>query len=338
MQLKVCITWRKVMRKFMTTLMVTAMAAFMLTGCSAKNKNTEDANTAGDTVNDVVEESTTDELDTITITHSKGVTQVPVNPEKVVVFELSVLDTMDALGVDVEVGVPSGLPSSLEKYADSTVVGSMKEADIEAIYTFEPDVIFISGRLSDYYDELNEIAPTVYVDLNAETYVDDVISTSTYIAEIFGKTEEANELIANVNESVEKAKELTTASEEKALILLTNEGSMSVYGSGSRYGFIHDVLGVKAADEGIESSTHGQEASYEYISEVNPDIIYVIDRSAAIGGTVLASETLNNDLVNSTNAAINGKIVTLDAQTWYLIGGGLNAIQSMIDEVVSVYQ
>lgn len=326
------------MRKFMTTLMVTAMAAFMLTGCNRKIKNTEGTNTAGDTGNSVVEETNTQESGAITITHSKGQTIVPVNPEKAVVFELSVLDTMDALDIDVELGLPSGLPSSLEKYADATVVGSMKEADMEAIYMFEPDVIFISGRLADFYDELNEIAPTVFVELNAETYVEDVISTSTYIAEIFGKAEEANELIENVKESVEKAKELTTASEEKALILLTNEGSMSVYGSGSRYGFIHDVLGVKAADEEIEASTHGQEASYEYISEVNPDIIYVIDRSAAIGGTVLASEALNNDLVNSTNAAINGKIVTLDAQTWYLIGGGLNAIQSMLNEVVSVYQ
>lgn len=34
--------------------------------------------------------------------------------------------------------------------------------------------------------------------------------------------------------------------EEKALLVLANEGKVSAYGAGSRYGFIHDVFGFKA--------------------------------------------------------------------------------------------
>lgn len=315
-------------RKLLSTLMITSVAAAALTGCAKKNNTTTADQGAVDSV----------QTEVVSITHSKGTTEVPVNPEKAVVFDLSVLDTMDALNIDAELGLPSGLPASLEKYSDATVVGSMKEADLEAIYTFEPDVIFISGRLADYYDELSNIAPTVYVELSAETYAEDAIASAENVAEIFGKTEEAAALIEEVKTTVAKAQELTAASEEEALILLTNEGSMSVYGSGSRYGFIHDVLGVKPADAAIEASTHGQEASYEYISEVNPAIMYVIDRSAAVGGTVYASDTLNNDLVNGTMAAQNGKIIYLDSETWYLIGGGLNALQTMVNEVVAAYE
>ena len=65
----------------------------------------------------------------------------------------------------------------------------------------------------------------------------------------------------------------------KVLILLTNDGSVSVYGSSSRFGMIHDILGCKAADENIESSTHGQSVNFEYIADKNPDIILVIDRT-----------------------------------------------------------
>lgn len=316
------------MKKLILTLMCTVIAAATLTGCGKKNNTTtaEQGN-----VNSI-------QTEVVSITHSKGTSEVPIHPKKVVVFDLSVLDTMDALEIETELGLPSDLPSSMDQYADATVVGSMKEADLEAIYTFEPDVIFISGRLEGYYEELNKIAPTVYVELKAATYVEDAIESAKNIAKIFDKTEEAAAIIDELNATVAKAQELTAASDEEALILLTNEGNMSVYGSGSRYGFIHDVLGVKTADSAIEASTHGQEASYEYLAEVNPEIIYVIDRSSAVGGTIYAADTLNNDLVNGTTAAQNNKIVNLDSETWYLIGGGLNALQKMVNEVVTAYK
>ena len=45
---------------------------------------------------------------------------------------------------------------------------------------------------------------------------------------------------------------------EKALIILANEDKISAYGPNSRFGFIHDVLGVQPVDENIEASTHGE--------------------------------------------------------------------------------
>ena len=40
--------------------------------------------------------------------------------------------------------------------------------------------------------------------------------------------------------------------------MLVNEGQLSAYGKGSRFGLIHDTFGFKAADDKIEASTHGQ--------------------------------------------------------------------------------
>ncbi|MDO5519146.1 MAG: ABC transporter substrate-binding protein [bacterium] len=307
------------MRKFLAAAAIAVMSMSMLVGCGSKTTDTSN-----------------EQVETVTIKHSKGEAKVSKDVKKAVVFELSVLDTIDALGVDVELGLPSGLPEYLSKYEkDATNVGSMKEANVEAIYNFAPDVIFISGRLESYYDELSKIAPTIYVSLNAETYIDDVKASINNVATIFNKTEEANAKLAELDQKAEEAKTLANASEEKALILLANEGSLSVYGKGSRYGFMHDNLDVKCADENIAVSTHGQDASYEYISQTNPDIIFVIDRSAAVGGSVYAKDTLNNDLVNGTKAAKNNKVVYLDSTLWYLAGGGLNSTTVQIDEVIA---
>lgn len=308
------------MRKLFMMAAVAVMSMSLLTGCGSKQ-----------TQNDSKKES----AETVTITHSKGEVEVPTDVKKAVVFELSVLDTIDALGASVELGLPGGLPEYLKGYEkDATNVGSMKEANVEAIYDFNPDVIFIGGRLESYYEELSKIAPTVYVSLSADNYIADVKENINNVATIFNKTEEAKAKLAELDEKAEEAKTLANGTDQKALMLLANEGSLSVYGSGSRYGFIHDSLGVKSADENIEVSTHGQDASYEYISETNPDILFVIDRSAAVGGSVNAKDSLSNDLVNGTIAAINDKIVYLNSTIWYLAGGGLNSTIHQINEVI----
>ena len=65
---------------------------------------------------------------------------------------------------------------------------------------------------------------------------------------------------------------------------------MSAYGPNSRFGLVHDVLGYKAVDEKIDVSTHGQNITFEYIVEKNPDVLFVIDRDAA-SATAQAQKT-----------------------------------------------
>ena len=128
-------------------------------------------------------------------------------------------------------------------------------------------------------------------------------------------------------------KEKTASYDAKALILLGSEGKVSAYGPSSRFGLIHDVFGFKAADEKIEVSTHGQNITFEYVLETNPDILFVVDRDAAIGGDASVKDSIENELVKKTNAYKNGKIIYLNADYWYLSGGGLISMKEMIKEV-----
>ena len=118
--------------------------------------------------------------------------------------------------------------------------------------------------------------------------------------------------------------EKSATNDAKALIILGNEGKVSAYGPSSRFGIIHDVFGFKAADEKIEVSTHGQNITFEYILETNPDILFVVDRDAAVGGDASAKDSIENEFVKKTNAYKNGKIIYLDPDYWYLSGGGLH--------------
>jgi iron complex transport system substrate-binding protein len=271
----------------------------------------------------------------MTIEHKYGEVEIDKNPEKVVVFDFGVLDTLDELGVEVT-GVPqTSIPAYLEKYADEkyTNVGSLKEPDFEAIHAMQPDVIFITTRQAELYEQFAEIAPTVYVELDYTKYMESFEKNMTLVGEIFDKKDEVASALEEIKASVEEVNKKASALDKKGLIVLANEGKVSAYGPSSRFGIIHDVFGFGAADEKIEVSTHGQSITFEYIMETNPDILFVIDRNTAVGGEAGAEKVIENELVKKTTAFQEDKIIYLDPDAWYLSGGGLQSVKLMAEEI-----
>ena len=330
--------------KLLTVLM--AMMLLVLAACSSKDEAETDE---GDSATDKTAEESTGEATAYPITipgSTYGETtfdNVTIDklPEKAVVFDYGFLDTLDALGIEVA-GVPQkNLPSYLSKYADEKYanIGSLKEPDFEALSALNPDIIFISGRQASAYAELSKIAPTVYVGVDATNFMESFKTNTDLAGKIFNKEQEAADAFAAYEAKVEEIKATTAASEEKALIVLGNEGSLSAYGPGSRFGVIHDVFGVKAADESIEVSTHGANASFEYVRKINPDILFVVDRDAAVNpqGDSGTKAAIENEIVMATNAAKNDKIIYLDPQYWYLSGGGIQSETAKADDILKAF-
>ncbi|WP_077213485.1 siderophore ABC transporter substrate-binding protein [Bacillus dakarensis] len=312
---------------FLMLVMVVAFAAACGSDSSKDSSSSSESANAESTAGEVSEE--------ITISHLLGDTTVSVNPEKVVVFDFGVLDSLDKLGVEVTAVPQSNIPTYLSKYEDSKYenVGSLKEPDFEKLAEIEPDLIIISGRQQDMYEELNELGPTIFMGLDTSRYMESFKENMTTLGKIFDKETEIEEEITAVETSINGLNEKLSANESRGLIILANEGNLSAYGPGSRFGIIHDVFGVKPADEQIEVSTHGQNVSPEYIVEKDPDYLFVIDRGAAVGGESSAKSIVENELVKSTNAYKNDQIIYLDPNYWYLSGGGLISVSEMVKEI-----
>ena len=80
-------------------------------------------------------------------------------------------------------------------------------------------------------------------------------------------------------------------------------------------------------------STHGQNISPEFIAEKNPEYLFVIDRGAVVGGQSSAEQIVETTLVKNTKAYKNDNIIYLDANYWYLSGGGLISVSEMIRQI-----
>ncbi|EOT33670.1 siderophore ABC transporter substrate-binding protein [Enterococcus durans] len=307
-------------------LSILLMATFGLAACG----NTGNSGTVS------TQTSNTTEQTTVSIKDSNGDrVEVQKNPQKVVVFDNGSLDTLDALGVgDRVIGAATkNLPSYLDKYKDVESAGGIKEPDLEKINQLQTDLIIISGRQSDYKEELAKIAPTLYLAVDTKEPWESVQQNVNALAEIFGKEDKAKEELATLTKEIEETKEKASKLEQTALVTLVNEGQLSAYGSGSRFGLVHDVFGFKQADDQIEASTHGQSVSYEYILEKNPGILFVVDRTKAIGGDDSKDNVSANELVAQTDAGKNDQVISLQPDVWYLSGGGLESMKLMIKDV-----
>ncbi|MGL9892020.1 iron ABC transporter substrate-binding protein [Enterococcus sp. DIV1368b] len=302
------------------------MASLGLTACGNNEAQTSET-TASSTV-------ATDTMLTVKDSNGESV-EVQQNPEKVVVFDNGSLDTLDALGVgDKVVGAATkNLPAYLEKYQEVESAGGIKEPDLEKINEMQPDLIIISGRQSDYQEQLSQIAPTLYLAMDAEKPWESMRENVTTLAKIFDKEKEAEEKLTDLTKQIDEVKEKASALDQTALVTLVNEGQLSAYGSGSRFGLVHDLFGFKQADDQIEASTHGQSVSYEYVLEKNPGILFVIDRTKAIGGDTSNDNVAANELVAQTDAGKNDQVISLQPDVWYLSGGGLESMNLMIEDV-----
>lgn len=310
------------MNKIISALLLGTITIGLLAGCSTSSNS------------QTVSQEENQKSETIVVTHEMGETTVPISPKKVVVFDMGILDSMDALGVSAELGLPvKDIPSYLDKYKDSYSVGGLKEPNMEAIFEFKPDVIIIAARQKDFYDKLSEIAPTWYVAATPDELIKDFKDNSQTLAKIFNKENEFNNIIGDIDSKIELLAQKGNSTQEKGLILMSNDGLLSVYGKGSRFGIIHDVFNVPVADDNLVVSTHGQEVGYEYVAKINPDILFVVDRTAVVGGSVDAGTAIDNEIIRSTNAYKNNKIISLDPEVWYISGIGLNSINVMIQQV-----
>jgi len=277
--------------------------------------------------------------ETMTINHKLGTTVVNTKPSRIVVLDIGALETLHELGVS-PVGIPKKfMPEyldDLKNRADIADVGSVIEPDFEAIHAQNPDLILISARQERFYKELSDIAPTVFIGTDNKDYIPSFQQNTLLLGQIVGKEALAQQKLDSVSAKINAAQQTFEKDNNKAFFLIYNGGKFNAFGSGSRFGFIHDVLHIKPVMELKDESVHGQKVSNELIAEANPDYLFIVDRNAAVMDKKASVKDIENPLIQQTNAFKHKKIFYLDPNVWFISGGGLTSVNLMIDNIVDI--
>ena len=322
------------MKKMLYTLVCTGLigaTALILSACSSE----ETATTVAEPPNIALmaatgQETTAQESDAsayVLVSHRSGQTYVPVNPQRVIVFDMGALDTIQYLGLsDRVVGLPKNtVPPHLHNFLDDSFanVGTLHEPNFEELVRHEFDLIIISGRARPSFDELSQLAPVIDLGLQVGNQMATFVENTTYLGKIFQMESQVAELLERIDNEVQEINALANRLDMTALIVLYNSGAISAFGPSGRFALIHDYLGVPTADPAIEVINHGMAISYEYIVNTNPDILFVINRNYAMDeDTINLADFEDNELIQITRAYSNGNIHYLNSWVWYVAPGG----------------
>jgi iron complex transport system substrate-binding protein len=272
-----------------------------------------------------------------TVVHAMGETEIPTQPERVVVLDSGELDDVTLLGIE-PVGAVSphmktsgGFPEYLSAMtADTVDVGPMEEPDLEKIAELAPDLILSSKiRHEAIYADLAAIAPTVFTETTGVAWKENL----AVHAEALGLEDEAAESL--------QAYEAQAAS-LGALIQEANGGAMPtvsvvrflagptrLYQKATFSGVILEDVGV-LRPESQDVDDFALEVGPEQIDLADADLVFV---TVADDPEKTEQEAaMDSPLWAEMEAVQNGKVFNVADEIW-MSGIGIQAARLVLADL-----
>lgn len=269
---------------------------------------------------------------------ARGPVEIDAVPETIAVFDIAAIDTLSALDVAIQ-----GLPDNLyldelaPLAASADTVGTLFDPDLEALNALSPDLIVVGGRSSTELEQVERVAPAIDMTMDGADLIQQARDNLLGYGALFGRQDEARTLLAAFDQTIEDTK-AAVAGKGNAMIVMTNGPRITVYGPQSRFGWVHEALELPAAIDTSDASIHGDAVSFEFIRDVDPDWMIVLDRAAAIGSADQnARATLDNALVRETTAWQNDRMIYLPAADFYIAAGGIQATTRVLDRLADAF-
>ncbi|QJQ96192.1 MULTISPECIES: ABC transporter substrate-binding protein [Halomonadaceae] len=263
--------------------------------------------------------------------------------ERVATFDFGSLDTLDELGLDDRVvALPKqSLPEYLEQYQSDDYIdlGGLRSPDFDALRDADPSLILYTGRQNEWQEQFEEIAEAINAGLGGDDgYMAGFDANVTRLAERFAAGEQAEQALHSLHARIDETRQALDDAPQ-VLVATHNEGNLTL----NTHPVVHEVLGLSEPQipESVPSETRGTRTftplSAETIAEIGPDVVLVIDRSAAIGGDVTLDRDALSEALEQAGAE-DVRIEVLTPELWYLSGGGLQSLSRQIEEVATALE
>jgi iron complex transport system substrate-binding protein len=333
-------------RKFTRTFMVVAGVLALLAAVAACGSDSDDSSSAAAT-----DENATDEAapSTRTVEHALGTTEVPLDPERVIVvdrrgslaflLELGV-EPVAALEAEWLFGEPFH-PLIADAAADAGVepiTGTDGGPNVEEIAQLDPDLIIGNVRdMGETADALAGIAPTVGLEWNFA----DPAANATMLGEILGLEDEAAALIEDYETAFDDAIATTEDPGTVSIVGLFSPEDMRIYREGNLYGSMTTALGgeLVPSEEELPLDPEDGEVNFVSLEQIGlasgDTLISLVNLAPSEDGN--GYEAVEREsLVQALPGFQNDRVLEADPQLAFG-AAGIGGLKEMLDQLVVFY-
>ncbi|MCG7340305.1 ABC transporter substrate-binding protein [Staphylococcus sp. ACRSN] len=288
--------------------------------------------------------------------HNRGkmkteTTKVPVNPKRVVVMDYGALDVMKSLKLQNKiVAIAKGqgaafLPKSLSEFKNKKYknLGNPGQPNYDELAKAKPDVIFASFRQAHTktLDEMKKAAPNakiVFVSPDNDNYIKSIKHNTKNIGKIFNKEQQTDKLISKLDNKVKSTKQ--SINDERVLFLNVDDKGIKAFADSGRFGgFLNKDLGIHHADSKMKANSSGILVSNEYLEKLNPDKIFVIDRTKNLKQDKHhVPQALNNPVIKNVKAIKQNDVTPFESNAWFFGEGGINLTIEQLNNIQKAYK
>lgn len=273
------------------------------------------------------------------ITHAMGVTEVPDNPQRIVVLTNEGTEALLAIGV-----VPVGAVESwngdpwydylMPLMGEATLLGAEGAVNLELIAALEPDLILGSKvRQEAVYPQLSAIAPTVMTETLGGVWRDNL----AVYADAVGKSAEVETALGAFDGRIAAIHAaLGEAIEDEISLVRISPARTRMYLKDSFCGAILDAIGF-ARPAAQDKDAFAEDLTKERIPELAADRIFYFSPGVddAEGEANLA-DWLDEPLWKDLTAVQADRAHRVDDSVW-IAGGGIYAANAVLDDIEAVY-
>ncbi|MFX2256677.1 ABC transporter substrate-binding protein [Acinetobacter variabilis] len=271
-------------------------------------------------------------------------------PKKIAVYDLSALDTLNALGLEAQLVPAASFAGNLSKYQQGkfTKAGSLFEPDLNVLKTAKPDLIIVGGRSASKAEAVKGIAPTLDLSPDTSQYIADLTERAHVLARAFGKENIATEKLSKIATLQQQLKKQTEG--KTALMLFAVGENFMPHAENDRFGFVYELAGFKPVLDPSEQSNaprpevdspealKAAEKNVQRITtavEKNPDYIIVLDRGAVNTQKYTAQDNIQkHPALKNAKALAEKKVIYVNADAWYITGAGLDNTAFMLEGLI----
>lgn len=273
------------------------------------------------------------------ITHAMGITEVPDNPQRVVVLTNEGTEALLTIGVTPVGAVRSWLGTPWYDHiaanmAEVTVLGEESAVNLEVLVSLQPDLILGNKmRHEAIYEQLSAIAPTV---VSERLRGDWKVNMALY-SDAVGKADEGKAALAAFDTRVAALHDALGGSlEEQISIARFMAAQTRIMFKDSFSGLILDEIGFQRPAS-QDKPEFAEEITKERIPEFEGDRLFYFTYETGNGeGNTQAEDWLADPLWQNLAVVKAGKVHEVSDAIWNT-AGGIIAANLMLDDIEAIY-